>query len=307
MKKNPVQTKAVQGNIDFPLVALNIFLLVVSAATLFLADAAINKNTREAALNANTFLTTEWRLLKELKGRTDRLLQDKDREIAELRLRYEALQANRSSGEELAALEEEIRRAESEREGILAVRFSPKSSPAAPETGAVRESSGILSLAAPDTPVAALLRGQILELEKEIAAGRKDTVNLERQIGELRERLKNALTREDAAPAVVATPVVDAAAQSELKEASGRDDILALLEKDRESLAALDPVLSLADIKTRSLLRAIVRTPAIRAEYPDLSASLDRYFDLYGRAERLKGKREAYDEAIRSVGSIKEW
>lgn len=306
--------------VDIPLLALNILLVSVTAGTLFFADTHFRESARAAALNDNVFLTTEWRLLMEMKNRTDRLLQDKDQEISDLRSRYEKLKRESPYSKLLAALEAQIQRAEAEREGILTARFSPAAvsdpaaglppaaaaqDPASPSSPALAPS---LLLRSTDTPVAELLRGQIQSLEREVAVTRQAANLQEKELGDLRKRLEEALAGQAAS---VPAPGQGAPGQAVPGQAIPGQAIpgqaaavLGILEQNRNALPATEAVLSLTDIKTRSLLRAIVRTPAIRAEYPDLMESLDRYFSLYGSAESLKGKREAYDEALAAVQAL---
>jgi hypothetical protein len=285
--KRPRETKRV----DLPLIALNIFLIALTAAALLYSDFHFRKSAQAATLSDNRFLNTDWSLMKTLKEHTDQLLQDKDREISELRQRYLALQRQSSSAELLAAAEAELQRAEAERKAILSARFKTSSaSPGQQENVLLPAPAGMSPSRVAESGVSELLRQQILKLEKEVSSGRQGTEALEQEIGELRARL--SASQGGAGQGTYAAP-------------GSVDSVLSLLEQDRASLSGEEPAFGLADIKTRSLLRAIVRTPAIRSQYPDLVESLDRYFELYGMAERLKGKREAYDEITDSVRTLK--
>jgi len=62
--------------------------------------------------------------------------------------------------------------------------------------------------------------------------------------------------------------------------------------------------MSFADIKTRSLVRAIVSSSAVSATYPDLLQSLDHYFEVYGQQERLRGQLDAYAAIMESVKAM---
>jgi hypothetical protein len=289
--------------VDIPLLALNLFLLCLTAAAIYVSDAHYRRRSAEAALGDNRFLTTEWRILQELKDKTDRVLRDKDREIENLRLRYRTLQRQKASTALLEALEAELLRAESERQAILAARFSPASfsagSEAVPAPGAPASSAP--AARASEGAVAELLRDRIRKLEEEAAANRRDA---EARMSEL-ERLRGDLTAARPPEGTGNGTAYPESGTAEMPVKSGMEDaLLALLESGRDSLAGTDPVLSLADLRTRTLLRAIVRTPAIRAEYPDLADSLDRYFDLYGTAERIRGRREAYEEALSAARAL---
>lgn len=402
--------------LDVPLLALNVVLVVFTAAILIWGNVYYSDRVRAATFKENSFLTTEWRLLKEMKERTDRLLQDKDREIAALRGQYDRLQKSSASLEQLAELETQLRRAESEREGILAARYGAVAAAAVPQASelqeavdagsdamnpgpdgpeaadSARDASGpaeagplaaapasVVSALVPsdDGPVAQLLKERIRSLEVELAAGKKDEAALEGEVSSLRRRLDallaagaspgagvaagsprvpepgavDALENEiedlklrleralaihtpgaaaaavsdgtppvppTIVPPIAAAPnasvpglsVPDAPAPSLPPEQAAPtldlDAVLAALQRGRSALTSDDPALSLEDIKTRSLLRAIVRTPAIRSEYPSLAAALDRYFELYGAAERRKGEAVAYDEAIAAMKALQE-
>ena len=313
MKKSKPGSPAA-SKVDIPLVALNILLLSITMGTLFFANTHFRKSAQAAALNDNVFLTTEWRLLMEMKNRTDRLLQDKDLEISDLRSRYEKLKRESPYSKLLATLEAQLRLAEAEREGILTARFSPAAvsepaagilpavaaqDPASPTSPALAQS---LLFRSADTPVAELLRGQIQSLEREVLATRQEADLQEKELGYLRKRLEEALAVQAVAGAAPGHSTPGQAPPEQTIPAAAA--VLEVLEQNRSALPATEAVLSLTDIKTRSLLRAIVRTPAIRAEYPDLMEALDRYFSLYGSAEILKGKREAYDEALAAVQAL---
>ncbi len=69
--------------------------------------------------------------------------------------------------------------------------------------------------------------------------------------------------------------------------------ILDLVEQKKADIAR-EPPPKIEDIKTRSLLRAIVSSPEIRNEYPGLLEDLDRYFTVYGRQEWLTGQKDAF-------------
>ncbi len=278
------------GSLDLPLLFLNIFLFIAVGAVLFFVSTSLQRQTVDTALKDNLFLTTEWRLLQEMKSRTDRLLEEKDKEIAELRERYEVLQLKNDSSEALALLEEQIRRAEAERASIVALRYSSPSSTDTALAAADLPSVLPVDLApAGESPVVVLLRQKIQDLENQVLDDARSTEDLEAEIAALKQSM-NVVQKLEPPP-----PSAPAGASADINL------VLDLLEKDLAALQDLEPVLSVADVRTRSLLRAIVRTPAIKSEYPELVDSLDRYFELYGTTERLNGKREAYEEIIGSL------
>jgi hypothetical protein len=301
---------------DVAFFAIN--LAIVLGAALFLAaqDGAYRSRIRAETLRDSKFLTTEWRLMRELKERTDRELRDKDREIAELRLRYRSFKDAGSSAELLASIEKEMRRAEAEREAILAARLKavadppavPANAPSAPPPGEStqppRASLAALGIAgAPETAVSEILRRRIAGLEAALATSRAGESAIERELEELRRGgSQPAAIQAAAAPAPPAGQPAAAAGGGEAEALAAA--ILDSLARQRDALADPDSVLGLSDLKTRALLRAIVRTPAIRAEYPDLLEALDRYLSLSGRAEYLRGKREAYGELVATVEKL---
>ncbi len=282
--------------IDLPLLFLNAFLVLLTVGSILLSDAFSRRNAQAAALNDNIFLTTEWRLLKELKDRTDQLLFDKDKEIEELRNRYRSLQGQKAAPMLLEAIEAELAKAESERDAILSARLLPGS------TALPSASAGL----APPTPSRAsdsaltkLLRDKIRSLEEELASGRQDTDDRMKELVSLQSRLEAALAQQAAQTENLPPP-----SQSEARDTASADypyAFLDLLRQRRDALASGGPALSLSDLRTRTLLRAIVRTPAIQAEYPSLSADLDRYFQVYGEVERHKAQLESYEELLETA------
>ncbi|HAE20962.1 MAG TPA: hypothetical protein DCG47_01380, partial [Spirochaetaceae bacterium] len=60
------------------------------------------------------------------------------------------------------------------------------------------------------------------------------------------------------------------------------------------------------DLNAKALMRALASAPEARAQYPELLASIDRYFDEYGRLERARGRAEAYAEAALTLDSLME-
>jgi hypothetical protein len=278
------------GKVDRPLLFLNAFLLLLTVGSIIISDAHSRRTAQAAALNDNVFLTTEWRLLKELKDRTDRLLIDKDREIEELRKRYQTLQGQKAAPLLLEAIEAELAKAESERDAILSARLLPGSTAAA-------AANPVLVSAAParlsDSSLTALLRDKIRALEEELASGRRDANAILKERDSLQLQLEASLAQPGAPSRPQESPAPPDA-----------DAYLALLQKKRDELAGTAPALSLSDLRTRTLLRAIVRTPAIQAEYPSLSADLDRYFQVYGEAERHKAVRDSYEELIAAMGAL---
>ncbi len=291
--------------LGFPLVALNIFLVVLALGTIAGAAAFFQRSAYAAVMDENVFLTVEWRLLRELKERTDQLLLDKDRQIDELRRRY--LGAGGQSGDSglPAAIRAELARLESERDAIIASRFAPAQASMLPPAGA-DESPAVSQRTRQDGAVAELLRDRILALEVDIAEERRAAFSSALELAALRAELAGAIAR--LADARGPDPASGASDAQTRQHVPAHTDAIAALQRllsgNRDGIAAQGAALTLEDIRTRTLLRAIVRTQAIRDEYPDLAASLDRYFRVYAEDERRKGRLEAYDDiglAIREL------
>ncbi|WP_319558930.1 hypothetical protein [Marispirochaeta sp.] len=75
---------------------------------------------------------------------------------------------------------------------------------------------------------------------------------------------------------------------------------------EKEQIAANSTALRMEDLSTRALLRALISSPRVRAEYPGLLEATDRYLSNLGLQERLSGRREAYAEVIRMLEEIGE-
>ncbi len=61
------------------------------------------------------------------------------------------------------------------------------------------------------------------------------------------------------------------------------------------------PLLGVGELNAKALTRALLGSPQIRSEYPDLLESLDRFLAGYGSLERAQGRREAYTAILRSL------
>jgi hypothetical protein len=299
------------------LIALNLAILVGASLFFTFSNIAYRRHAQTESLRDNKFLTAEWRLMKELKERTDRELRDKDSEIAELRHRYLGLKDSGSSAEMLAGIEKEMKLAEAERENILSSRLKavveapavappPAAPPSAQERSVMAEVPG-----QPSTALNELLRRRIASLEAQLESGRSSAASLRQQLDSLRRdsgsQVGSDSTRAAAVPAAAPFSPAPASSPSPASPAATDDSIaaiLAVLERERVSLADPQATLSLTDLKTRALLRAILRTPAIRAEYPDLIESLDRYLANVGKEEYLRGEREAFADAAATVKTL---
>lgn len=242
----------------------NTILFACALSTLGAAVYRHRHGIEKETLNDNRFLTTEWHLLQELKEQTDKMLREKDGEIALLRAKYHESRTQNISPSELLKLEAELRRAENERAEILAARLSAR-----PPTF---------------TPSASVARAT----GRESATARATTTPLSVLVAE--DKAGDSV--EKASPSTT-EPVAGSNPQSRAGSGETIDVIAGALEKKIAEIDA-EPPPQLESIRTRALLRALVSSPAIRAEYPDLLDALDRSFGDYGRQEWLKGQKAAY-------------
>ena len=106
------------------ILSLHLVLVLLSGVTLLATRQAFRRQSLEAATRESRFVTTEWALLRELQQRTQRVLREKDREIASLR----ELQASLAGRPELADEAERVRvallQAYAERETVLQAQLS---------------------------------------------------------------------------------------------------------------------------------------------------------------------------------------
>jgi hypothetical protein len=331
------KTRKPHGKFDAALLALDLALLAGVVLLLWGVDRGFRRQAEIAALKDNRFLTTEWRLMRELKERTDQELRDKDREIDVLRQQYLRLKGSGSSADLLADIEAAMARAESERAAILSARANPEVAPvAAPPSvpsasslspGPSQGSGGPADPAgapaggsaaagafaealpgrAPDYALAELLRRRIVGLEEALRRSQAGSAAIERELAALRLDAARQAAGGPSASAASATqaaapgPAIPSARAAPWSDADAVAAILSALEGKRAGLDDPETVLSLSDLKTRSIMRAIVRSPAIRSQYPDLSAALDRYLELVEKVGYLKGKQEGLDEARQMV------
>jgi len=333
------KTKQARGTFDAALLALDLSLLVGVFLLLWGFDLGLRKQAETATLTDNRFLTTEWRLMRELKAKTDQELRDKDREIDALRLQYLRLKGEGSSAELLADIEAAMARAESERKAILASRTNPEvppppaaALPAGPSQGsggpagpavapggggtAAGASAGIPPNPASDSALAELLRRRIVSLEEALRKSQAGSAAIERELEALRlDAARQAVvgaspavpalaSAAPAAPAAAPGPAIPSAQAAPWNEGDAVAAILSGLESERAGLADPETVLGLSDLKTRSIMRAIVRSPAIRSQYPDLFEALDRYLELVEKVGYLKGKQEALDEVMQTIEGL---
>ncbi len=240
------------------------------------------------SLSERRFLTTEWRLLQVLKARTDQQLFEKDQQIADLnRLYLELIQSNAPLSRR-QQVKDQIDQAEVERAAILSRSISAAAavSPAAGAAPDGQVSSGN------EPALVALLQSQIERLQTQLdsRSALVDTLN--------REREALIATNQQVVQGYADTIKGNEARIEELVAtiARMRDELagaLAAADRQAREAGAAQP-LDIQDLRTKTLVRALVDSPEIRAAYPGLLESLDHFLDVYGREQRLAGQREAY-------------
>jgi len=311
------ENKKIGRSSGFGFMGINIAILASAALFLVISDVSYRNRVRTDTLRDSKFLTTEWHLMRELKERTDQELRDKDQEIAELRRRYVGLKDSGSPSELLAAIEDEMRKAEAEREAILAAHLKTVADPPAEKMPAAAPaivdvprgpSPAVERPVKPDTALTELLRNRIQALEESLRVSLASKKTIERELESLRRTVAR-IQGPAYAEAVPSPPVVQSTYAPEAPSRDTTDElvdtILVALARERDTISDPATVLGISDLKTRALIRAIVRTPAIRAEYPDLQDAFDRYLSLAGQEEYLRGKRETFTNLITTIDALK--
>ncbi len=289
---------------DRGLLLVNVLIVCGTIALIFVSNHFYRGMSQDATLKANSFLTVEWRLLKAMKEQTDQLLQAKDREIAAISRQYRELLARNASETDLLRFEQTLARMEAERQDILSARYAAtegtqteakaaveaiQATAAAQATASGQTASA--GSAGTDTALSALLKNYVEDLQKQEETSETALSNAQAENARLQAEI-DRLRASGTSPAGT-FPTTAGVSDS---------DALALLKARQAALESEKVTLSLNDVKTRTLLRAIVRNPAVRSEYPTLSNDLDGFFDVYGASERFKGKTEAYGEMVKALG-----
>ncbi len=288
-----LRNRKVHPLFDSRLILFNMIILVCTIALIMGTERHFQKVFHETTLRENGFLTTEWRILKEMKEQTDKLLRDKDEEIQAIRRKYRELLAQNASADRLSEIENLLRKTETEREQLLSTRFTPSTpqSTKAPSVPTVLpDDRGLDSTPLTENPMITLLNNRVKELEREKNGLQEENDRFHAEIIALK-------ARQEGLPVTASSPGSS--------ETISESETLRLIQEQRAVLETSSQVMTVADIRTRTLLRAIVRDPAIQSDYPGLVENVDRYFEVFGAAERLKGKKEAYEEMIRGLSESK--
>jgi hypothetical protein len=136
----------------------------------------------------------------------------------------------------------------------------------------------------------------------------------EASIDRYREAMR-VLGRNDPAVERVVTRIQDAGfrlyeARRQAADEAARRDLLARLARARAAVAALsepaaaDPTELSRLLEAKVLIRQIIGSDAVRAQYPELYDTMLRYFDTLAAESNRQGGARALSEAVALVGSI---
>jgi len=269
----------------------NLALLVFTLAFVWAAVSLYRDRIMAISVSQSSFLTTEWRLLEQLKAQTDQQLFQKDKEIADLyRLYMELIQKN-APPSELQHVSDQLNEAKDERKAILSRGIFTTA-----DTGSAQGESLKEQLSLSNEPaLTGLLQKQIVDLQSQLDRSRAliDALGKERMA--LVSTQQQVVQRYDDAARENMARISELAATVSRKDAEVRAALAELQQLARETGPAQP--LGIGDLKTQALVRALVGSPEIRAAYPDLLKSLDRFFELYALQQRLGGQQEAYASA----------
>lgn len=283
----------------FPILS-NLVLAVLTAGLLVAAVYRYRSRIEEISLSESRYLTTEWRLLQELKAQTDQKLLEKDQEISELNERYLRLIKDNASSSELQQIQARLQQAQSERDEILSRRAEAETVAAA-----VPEQSAWMKELLPsenESAVTKLLQKRIEANEAELERRLMHIAELEKALFDL-EAASEAARRENALTQAESAERLGRLTETLERKISEANAALADLERrEQESYGPEHP--RIEDLNTWALVRALAGSPEIRTEYPNLLDSLDRYLDTYGSLERTEGRREAYSSAAATVRGL---
>lgn len=261
------------------LIISNLALLIVSAGLLAGEWYTISNRQIMDVGKENRFLTTEWYLLQELRAQTDEELRSKDQEIASLKQLYQHMRAQNRSRDELTQIEEQIRKAESDRETIflssVKAGLRPSLAPSVTDIDAQATLSG------GDSLTIDLLKQRVLSLEALHDQILARAEKAEASLADLRRMLP------------LATIPSSELTQKELSRAQ----IQSVMEAARESFRPETPP-TVDQLKTISLVRAILSSPELRVKYPSLENSFDVYLERFGNREYTRGRATGYDAAL---------
>ena len=309
--------EGLRNGLALPLI-LNAAVIVLSALVLWWAAAVFREQLRTSTEVESRFVTAEWHLLREFKEQTDRQLAAKEREITLLRRKYRELAVSGATADELREIEEQLRTEESERDAILSIRFDPTidlSSPDSQERLAPEPAEPVREETPPRSPAstvvqdafarriqAAMTQLQESRLRMQLLEDRNDS--LRRQNERLAEEL--ARTRREADSRMAAVSSAPTGAEEAVRALRAVVDGLEVrLAQGLPPAAASPPEREILDlVHTRALLRAIVGSPPISIEHPELAGELERYFEAVNLEQTVRGRREVYAAAGEALEAI---
>ncbi len=279
----------------------NVVLAVATAAVLWWAFTSYQNDITVQTAAGSRYLTMEWNLLQELKSQTDAQLKEKEQEIASLRRQYARLLAQGGTASDESAirdLERQLAEAEAQRKSLLQDRIEvvnptllqnretqiPSTASGGTTTGIAR-SSPADTPQRNDSPVTTLLRREIDVMEERLSRSE-----------ETQRQLIVALEESEARRAALETRINETIAR--LPSRLPTDD-----DAPSETLPAGGET-TLNMIATRAVVRAVITSPEIRREYPDLVDRLDEYIATVEVRARQAGRREAYAEASEAIEAI---
>jgi DNA repair exonuclease SbcCD ATPase subunit len=248
------------------------------------------------SLTENRFITMEWSLLQQLKLQTDTQLLQKDQEIADLRRQYLRLAEANSSPSELKELETRLQEVDDAREKIASQGASSAGGSAATPQIVLPEVSPLVDPA----KLPELLMAHINTLQAQLDERRLYAQMLEQQLA----TSNNVQTPQPAAADAAAE--IKRAEELQRKLAEAKTAVAAArsqVEKAKQEINVAG-TLSIENLNTWTLLRALVSSPEIRVKYPDLLKSMDQYFQAYGNQQRQKGNLEAYSAALQTLDAL---
>lgn len=259
---------------DFFIITSNLILFLFTTLFLLIVPKYYKNRIDDITLNENRFITTEWRLLQELREQTDKELLEKEQEIAELNKRYLKLIEGDAPSEELKKINTRLKQAQKEREQILSRQKTEE------ESNIDKQKIWVKGLAPSNMDPAIIsfykTRIDILENQLEKANDMK-TTNSENNYSNF----------------------IDEQKQLKTELLSLKEEINIRLNNINTSTPGID------EINTRSIIRAILSSNAIKAQHPDLLDSFDIYINNFGYRERQVGQKEAYSIILEQIEKLK--
>jgi hypothetical protein len=278
---------------DIVPVISSVVLIVISVIFISWTISFFTSTIKADSLRENHFITMEWNLLKELKLQTDKQLEEKDREITEMRQRYRQLALSKVSPENLRELENRIAALQDERAKLIVTIGKTDA-----ESG-IEQNVLSNSLKETDSPIAVteLLLIRIANLEAQLGKQKQSYAALEKELSGL-----------DASKSETQAEALSDAGTIGLKDklAKVRGDAVNMLGALRLKKGEIDKSgrMDIDDLNTWTLLRALASSQAIKAEYPDLLPAVEKYFNAYGRKNFFDGQSDAYDKSIKILQTL---